>query len=163
MTKKQIKHYLKGGKFNAIYNPTKLNIAVESRLQIGNIIVVHQNMIITPILSIKEYEGQHAFNCDSIAGWFPEEDIKHLEIIDEFIDTPEKLPHYMYKLHYSTKEQLTGNFGNAGMDLSLPYTTGREYSNEMDSYIKMLSTPAADKIEKAIYTGETEEVTWETI
>ena len=164
MTKEQIQHYLKGGKFLAIYDPPKKSdLSSANLMHVHTSILIYQNVIHSPIISIKEYEGQHAFNSDVISGWFPEQDVKELIIQDDFIDNPEPLPAYMFKLHYTTREQVVGNFGNAGEDMSLPFSTGREYSHDAESYVLKLSDPKATKVEKAIYTGETETPEWKTI
>lgn len=163
MNKKELEHYLKGGKFTCIYNPKMMDIDTNSKSFIGKTITVWQNIVVNPIIEYKEFVGQHAFNTDEIHGWFPEEDIKDLTIIDEFIDNPELLPKYMYRLYYSTKEQLEGNFGT-GYDIELPYVSGREYDYDEDEYVKNLSNPAADKIEKAIWNGEAyEDIKWEEL
>ena len=162
MTKKQLIHYLKGGKFTAIYNPTKLDISFQSKQMIGKEIIVYQNMIVSPIIHISEYEGQHAFNSENIYGWFPEEDIKIINIIDDFI-APESLPKYMYKLHYTKENKIEGNFGK-NQSLKVPFFVGIEYSWEMDGYVLSLSNPQACKIEKAVWNGEKyKNIKWITI
>ena len=85
MNKKQLKHYLKGGKFSAIYRPKVIiDIDSNSKGQIGNEIIVWQNIIVSPIITPAKFRGQHAFNADEIDGWFPEEDIKKFFAIGEF-------------------------------------------------------------------------------
>lgn len=160
MNKQQLAHYLKGGMFLATYNPKKMDISASSKTYIGKKMRVWQNMIISPVISVDTYVGQHAFNSDEIRGWFPEEDIEILEMVDEFIDDPQPLPQYMYRFYYTDEKKLNKNFGkNHG--LSVPLIVGREYSIEVDDYVRKLSDPPADKIEKAVWNGEPwEEIQW---
>lgn len=159
LTIEQISHYLKGGMFKATYNPPHLDIGDNNKLVIGTTITVHQNMINSPLQTPIEYKDQHAFNSDSIGGWFPEEDIENIIILDDFIENVQVLPAYIYRLHYTKESQIEPNFGkNTG--IKLPFVTSREYIREMDDYILKLSTPQATIIEKAIYTGLVENLTW---
>ena len=151
LTDEQLEHYLKGGRFRAKYNPPRRDISPESFDMIGEEIIVEQNMLNGPIQCIAEYRGQHAFNSPSISGWFPEEDIEILEIIDSYKDNPEPTPVYLYRMHYSTREQVVKNFGNAGREYDLPMVVGRQYVRENDQYIKDLSSPPADRVEKCVW------------
>ena len=164
MTVEQLQHYLKGGKFKAIYNPLKKETLVDPKTDLFNKeIICYQNYINTPILTNGNgWMGQFRFNSKSIYGWFPEEDITITEILNKFIDTPEPLPQYLYRFYYDKEEQLLPNFGNGNW--KLPLIIGREYSIENDNYVFKLSNPQASKIEKAVWNGELlENVQWETI
>lgn len=160
MTNKQLQHYLKGGCFTATYTPKITHDLVgDNDWMIGSKITVYQNMIVSPLTSPEKYAGQHAFNSGSIYGWFPEEDISDLEIIDEFIDNPEPLPVYMYKLVFTDQNKLFPNFGKG--DWKVPMVVGREFITDSDEYIMKLSKPQADEIWKCVWTGESDEVHWE--
>jgi len=160
MTREQLDHYLIGGKFRATYNPKKLDISYESLHQIGSKIEVFQNIIIAPLGS--PYEGQHAFNCHSIYGWFPEEDITDLEIIDEYIERPESLPQFLYRLTYTDRDKIFPNFGKG--NFKIPLVVSRSYSVPNDAYVLVISNPPADKLEKAIWKGEFyEDIEWKPL
>ena len=161
LSAEQIAHYLKGGKFRAIYKPTKLDISSNSKMQIGKELIIYQNMMVVPIVISTPYLNQHAFDTSEIYGWSPEEDFEILEMLDDYIPNPQMLPHYMYKLHYTRKEQLKPNFGKGSW--KAPMMIGRDYAVVMDNYVLGLSNPQATKIEKAVYTGETEDVEWKVI
>jgi len=162
MTKEQFEHYLKGGVFTAIYAPKSLDIDQASKHFIGHPILVHQNMINNPLQSPEIYKGQHAFNSNVIGGWFPEEDILGLEIVNDFIDQVAPLPVYMYRLIYEERNQIMENFGKIIADL--PFIVTREYGSDMDSYVKKLSNPQATLIEKCIWRGEyNEKLNWSVI
>jgi len=159
MTNVELIHYLKGGMFTGIYNPPEHDISNEAKQMIGKEIIVHQNMLIAPLQNPDRWKGQHAFNSSSIYGWFPEQDINDLTIIPKFIDNPETLPIYMYKLVYTKESQLIPNFGNG--DWKIPMIIHREYSVNNDEQILELSKPQATEIHKAIYNGITEIISWE--
>lgn len=151
LTKEQLSHFVKGGMFKAIYSPKKTyDITNHSKLMIGREIIVYQNIINSPIMCVTDYRGQHAFNSRDIKGWFPEEDIEIIEMLNDYIDVPQTIPQYLYLLTYTKKKQLK-NFGKN--NYKLPLIVGREYSNEVDEYVKELSNPKATKIEKAVWTG----------
>ncbi len=158
MDKEKLKHYLKGGKFIAIYNPKSMDISWKSQFFISQKVIIYQNIIISPIITPLRYSGQHAFNCDSIYGWSPEEDFDDIEIIDVFIESPNRLPQYMYKLSYFKQEKIEPNFGKG---YQCPLIVGREYDQEMDDYVMKISNPQACKIEKFVWEGEDDEINWE--
>ena len=164
MTEKQFNHYIKGGMFNATYNPkVTSDIDASSKLKIGKKIVVYQNTQIAPLQEYPQYRGQHAFSSREIFGWFPEEDIEDLEIIDEFIEFPEPLPVYMYALTFLKQEKIEPNYGK-GTGIEVPYTSYREYSTKQDSHVLHLTNPVADKIEKYVWQGKYgEKIKWKTI
>ncbi len=152
MTRDQIKHYLLGGKFEAIYNPPSLDISSENKRLIGSTIEVYQNCLNTPVQHGEydgRWEGQYRFTSPSIGGWFPEEDIQDLKIIDEFLDEEfiEPSKQYCYKLTYTEEKQVRSNFGKG---FKAPIIVCREYSTEKDEYVLKLSNPQATKIEKRI-------------
>lgn len=162
MTKKQLQHYLSGGHFLAKYNPIKMDIPQTAKSYIGKKIIIWQNMLTTPIIDIKDWLGQFRFNSDKISGWFPEEDITILEILDDYKDFPEPLSKYMYRLTYTKQEKLFNNFGTGSW--KIPMIVGREYSTEQDAYIMKLSKPQACKIEKFVWNGEEiNNIKWKTI
>jgi hypothetical protein len=149
MTKEQTIHYLKGGKFTAVYTPVLTD--TKDYHKKGRTITVWQNCLNTPIGEgeySQNWGGQYRFNSDEIYGWFPEEDIKILEIVDEFIPYPEKITKYCYRLTYTEKSQILPNFGIG--NFSLPLIVYREYDDESDEYIKKLSSPQATMIEKRV-------------
>ena len=162
MTAQQLQHYLNGGKFNVIYNPTITDdLPQHIKKHIGQLMIAHQNMLTAPLVGKRQ--GQHAFNVEAFKEWVPEEDIQILDIIGEYI-TPEPLPKYMYRLTYSNHEQTFQNFGNQYKNIELPFVVGREYSSEQDEYVLRLSTPQADSVEKAIWNGEQfEDIKWTKI
>ena len=165
MNAEQLKHYVNGGKFKATYKPKFLDIAPESMLMIGREIIVHQNMINYPILEVERYVGQHAFNSDKIYGWFPEEDLENLEVIDEHIECVEPLPVYMYRLHFFDQNKIKHNFGETS-GLKVPCIVGRGYPFDNDKYvIEILCDPRACKIDKTIWTGveKYKDLEWNTI
>ena len=162
MNKEQKEHYLKGGRFKAIYNPKSLDISNESKQYIGKSVIIEQNIIITPLITPEKFAGQHAFNCSDIYGWSPEEDFDNIEIIDDYKDNIESLPQYMYKLHYLKQEKLEPNFGKGNW--KIPMIVGREYGHNADNYIMSLSKPQACKIEKAVWNGEDyKDIKWKTL
>lgn len=162
MTKEQLTHYLKGGFFVATYKPKVTSDLGRANLNIlGLLLEVYQNCMVAPLQEPASYVGQHAFNSPDISGWFPEEDIKNLEILpDKFKDYPETLPRFVYKLYYSEVSQLKPNFGKGNW--KVPMVVSREYSVENDKGIIELSSPQASKIEKAIWDG-TSELKWEVL
>jgi hypothetical protein len=157
MNKEQLEHYLKGGHLTATYKPKSLDISAKSKMFINFEIEVYQNMITSPLQSPERWIGQHAFNSKDIEGWFPEEDIENLKIINKFKDTPEPLPQYMYRLYYTEKSQFL-NFGIE--DIKLPLLVSKEYHIEADDHVLKLSDPQATKIEKCIYTGNDDSLEW---
>jgi hypothetical protein len=155
MTDEQLKHYLAGGIFEATYDPKdKSTVKSQCVPYFGTRVRVWQNMEIAPIHSVAKWEGQHRFNAELIYGWFPEEDIHDIEIVDEFIDYPKSLPQYMYRLTYTKREKIKPNFGNGYEDTVLPMVIGRDYSRENDEYVMNLGSPIACRIEKAVWNGE---------
>lgn len=160
LTEEQLKHYLKGGKFKAIYNPKHTDdISARSMGYIGKVMDVWQGPMICP-LQIIGWEGQHSFESSEIVGWFPEEDVNILETINSRI-TPQKLPQYIYELLYTTPEQIKFNFGNG--KIKPPIKVYREYDHENDAFIMHLSDPQATEIKRAKYDGKSEKLKWETI
>jgi len=160
MTPEQRKHYFKGGKFIAIYGPVKLDIAWESKMMIGKKIEVYQNCLNTPMEN-----GQFRFNSPAIYGWFPEEDIKDLEIIDEFIDFPEPTTQYCYRMTLTDPVAIFKNFGKGNWGKKV--ITTREYNTDQDDYVlNKLLDPMPDTIEKRILdltVPENEYPAWEEI
>lgn len=162
MTQEQFEHYIKGGKFKAIYKPRKKDISKASKAMRGKETVAYQNMLICPIQD-DQWNGQHCFNSTSIHGWFPSEDIEILEILNEVIPNVEPLPQYMYRLYYFNQQSIIANFGKQTTLIS-PFRAARNFNREMDDYILKLSTPQADRIEKAVWKGRfEEEIKWKTI
>lgn len=164
MTKEQFEHYIKGGKFMATYDPVVIHdLSADNRYQRKNRMVIAQNMIVSP-LQYEQYKGQHAFNGESIYGWSPEQDFKDLEIINDFLDSPEPLPQYMYQLVYTDMSKLEANFGKGYEGRTKPLYAFREYFKEMDDYILKLSDPQADDILKYVWQGKyQEEIKWKSI
>lgn len=149
MTREQTIHYLKGGKFKAIYSPVLTD--TKDYHKKGHTITVWQNCLNTPI-GENEYQqnwvGQYRFNSDEIYGWFPEEDIKILEMVDEFIGYVESTIKYCYRLTYTDEKQILPNFGKG--EFVLPLIVYREYNDEDDDYVRKLSSPQASMIEKRV-------------
>jgi hypothetical protein len=161
MTENQFNHYIKGGIFRANYMPTKADLSEESMEKIGKEIFVFQNIDISPITT-GPYTGQHRFNSHSIGGWIPEEDLEITLNTPHYNDEVYKPPMYIYKLHYSTKEQIQGCFGN--VEIPLPYIAERAYPSDSDEYVLSLSNPQCDKIEKTYWKGEYQEkLIWTTL
>jgi len=160
MTPEQRNHYFKGGKFTATYDPQKLDIAWESKMIIGKKIEVYQNCLNTPMEN-----GQLRFNSPSIYGWFPEEDIKDLVIINEFIDFPEPTTKYCYRITFTDRNAITKNFGKGNWGKKV--VTTREYNTDHDNYVlNELLDPMPDTIEKRILDltlGENSYPPWEEI
>lgn len=68
MTEEQFNHYIKGGKFEATYNPKiTSDLSGSNRAAIGDNIEVYQNIIVVPT-PVMAYPGQHAFSSDAIQG-----------------------------------------------------------------------------------------------
>lgn len=153
LTEQQFQHYLKGGKFLASYLPKSLLSEANANAPVNKKILVYQNMLISPSMAGK-FIGQHMFNSPEVYGYFPEEDIEDLEIVNEFLDSPEPYPIYMYLLYYNTKEQVQENFGNYKPS-SYPVIVERSFPREMDDYIISISTDGfqASKIQKAVWHG----------
>lgn len=150
MTKEQLIHYLKGGIFTGTWMPKRSDTADYHKK--GTEIRLWQNMLITPIAP-EEYEGtnwegQYRFSSDSIYGWFPEEDVENLQIVDEYIEFPESTTQHCYRLTYTEEKQLLPNFGKG--NFKLPMVVYREYNTNMDDYVKKLSKPQATTIEKRV-------------
>ena len=163
MTKEEKKHYYLGGKFKATYKP----ILSDTRdfHKSGMSIIVHQNCLITPIGEDeynRDWAGQLRFNSKDIYGWFPEEDIIDLKIINDFIEYPEQTKRWNYKLTYTEQSQVFGNFGKG--NFIAPMSVYRDYTSQMDDYLLKLSKPQATKIEKQfIDLLEDEFSDWEII
>lgn len=152
MTPEQRKHYLNGGKFSATYNPLSMDLSGETKAVIGTKITVYQNCVNSPILE-DTFNGQFRFNSPSIHGWLPEEDVTDLEIIDEFIDFPEKsTKKFNYRLTYTDEKKLFQNFGKGNW--KVPMVVYRSFDEESDEYVKSLSDPQADTIEKQSFNIE---------
>lgn len=138
MTKKQLEHYLKGGKFTAIYAPVKTDDLSGDNLDvIGRSITVHQNMLITPIMKGEygqDWEGQFRFNSVYIDGWFPEEDVVSLNIIHEYIEHREELPVHWYRMEYTDRKSIRANFGKGYEDRQRVVIT-RQYWEECHEYV----------------------------
>lgn len=157
MDKAQKLHYLKGGKFKAIYNPATLDISEESKNKIGKLIQVYQNCLNTPLPN-----GQFRFNSPSIHGYFPEEDIEIVDTLNEFIDFPEPTTKYCYRFTYTNPKTIFSNFGKG--NFPSPLIVFREYNFESDEYVLKLSNPQADLIEKRVLNLlEDNEPEWETL
>jgi hypothetical protein len=152
LTKEQLQHYLKGGLFKAIYQPTRVNNLNQDAIRtIGSTIEVYQNCDISPIVGSR-YDGQHRFNTEFIYGWIPKEDIQIIELIDEFVENPESLPLYMFRMTYRNPDTIIKNFGKGNWLPSL--VVGRSYKTDMTDYVlKTLSDPPADIVEKCIWDG----------
>ena len=166
MTKEQIKHYLKGGKFTAVFKPVMLDLSEENKEQIGKQVECHQNVEVSPVRE-EEYSpdvwvGQHRFDTDLITGYVLEEDLSELTIVNEFIDTPEMLPVHQYNMIFTTREQLVANFGNDVKDTPLPYIAVRNYGRNMDEYIIKLCKPAPTRIDKRLWNYQ-EVSKWEVL
>ena len=163
MTKEQLIHYLDGGIFTATYSPiVKHDLPTANIILDGQTIRVSQNMMINPLITPIEYQGQHAFDGEQIYGWIPEQDLKDLVILDEFLEHCQDMPQFLYKLIYMKKDQLMANFGVG--DYKVPMTVSREFSYENDKYILGLSKPQASMILKAMWNGEPfDEIKWEII
>lgn len=163
MNKEQLVHYYKGGKFRATYSPKTSD--TKDYYKKGRTIEVYQNCLITPIQEGeygKNWAGQLRFNSHNIYGWFPEEDIENLEIINEFIEYPEKTKKYCYRLTYTKDNQLFPNFGKS--NFTLPLTVYREYDEDSDEYIIKLSKPQATSIEKRVVDlASGEELPWKKL
>lgn len=163
MTPEQLTHYLKGGIFLALYSPKVTHDLDRTNLnEIGQKIEVFQNFgWVAPL--VETYSGQHAFNSYSISGWFPEEDIEILEMLDSYIDHPEPLPRYVYKITYLDQSKIKPNFGK--VKIKVPFTISREYTTEMDKYVvEKLSNPRACKVEKCVWDGSKGDLMhWEII
>jgi len=160
MNKEQHEHYMKGGMFTAMYSPkVTYDLDVENRLMIGQEITCYQNYLITPGGNLpQKYPNQHMFSSRDIRGYFPEEDIEILRTIDDYLEYPEELPMYVYRMTYTTEEQIVGNFGKWENKIGLPLIVERSYPMERDDYVlNELSTPPATLVEKAIYYGKFEE------
>ncbi len=167
LTKEQFEHYIKGGKFEAVYNPIVTDdLSEDNNCMIGDTIVVFQNMIISPLMETN-YFNQHAFNSDDIYGWIPEEDITIIKIFDEYIDNVEPLPQWMYKIIYTDQSKITPNFGEHSKIIATkehPFVVLRQFPSDFDDYILRLSNPQADSIEKYIWQGKyNEEIKWKSI
>lgn len=165
MTEQQFNHYIKGGLFEATYNPKNKHDLVEKEalLKFGRKITAYQNMIITPIQE-SIYKGQFRFNADEVYGWFPECDIYEIKIIDEYIEDVEPLPVYMYRMTFTKKSQIFPNFGKGYDDIEFPFYVYREYACDTDDYILKLADPLPTRIEKYVWYGKfNEEIKWEVI
>lgn len=166
LTEEQFNHYLKGGYFKVIYNPTYTrDLSHESLSMIGKETVAYQNMIINPLNDVR-WKGEHAFNSPDIYGWFPERDIVIKGIINEFLPSKDivKPPVYMYCLTYTRKEQMEGNFGIHWADSMMKHQIFREYSCPRDNYIMVLSNPMPTIIQKTVWEGKYgEKLQWETM
>lgn len=163
MTKEQIEHYKKGGVFTATFNPESKDLSSRSLMSLGKTIRVWPNIIGCPVVQVSEFEGDFPFNSRSVDGWIPERDLQDLTIIDEFSGFAYGDGHHLYKLHYLTQDKIDANFGKTS--LTPPIVIGREYDSDMDEYvINRLSDPKADKVERAIWSGEQySELKWITI
>lgn len=159
MTKEQRMHYLKGGKFTAEYNPSATDdISVRSGKMVGKDIVVYQNCLNTPMEN-----GQFRFNSPSVDGWIPEEDLKDLDWVDEYIESPEPTTQWCYRMTYVDQTSIFKNFGKGNW--TAPMVVHREYSSDQDDYvIHKLSNPKADKVERRVLDMLVDqEEPWETI
>ena len=164
MTEEQFNHYIKGGKFTAVYNPPKTSdLSQDNLARIGRSCVVYQNMIISPLQSPESHKGQHAFDADIISGWCPEEDFENLTILDEFREHFEPTPQYLFRLDYTNPDSIKVNFGtNSG--LQVPCSVYREYGTDNENYVLKLSDPQADEIFKYVWKGEYQEkIEWVSI
>ena len=164
MTEEQFNHYIKGGKFTAVYNPPKTSdLSPVNLAKVGMSCIVWQNMIVSPLQEPERYVGQHAFNTDIIFGWCPEEDFKDLVILEEFIDSPESLPQYIFRLDYTDPNSVEGNFGKTS-GLKVPFSVCRDYGTDNESYVLKLSDPQADEIFKYVWKGKYQEkIEWVSI
>jgi len=162
MNAKQIKHYLKGGKFRVKYNPIKTDDIGESIHMVGKKSIAYQNVIIAPIVEVSTYEGQHAFNVEGVYGWVPEQDIEIIGILEEYIKYVQPLPQYMYRSTIKGKENIKALFGK-GYGSAEEMIVGRSYSKPNLDWFKEIQNNRASKIEQSIYTGETEELVWEDV
>lgn len=162
MTNEELAHYAKGGIFRAFYRPKTVDIPGRNLSQIGRFIEVHQNMECTPIVEPGRWSGQFRFNSTAVYGWFPEEDLDDLTIVNAFVDNPQKLPQFIYKMTYTEEEQLRPNFGNGPW--KIPLVVERQFSVENDAYVLSLSSPQATAVEKAVWNGEQlKEVSWKIL
>lgn len=157
MTLKQKEHYLDGGMFSAIYNPTITNDLREAnKLMVGKIIEVHQNIVITPILEIPQYLGDFRFNSSEIDGWIPESDLEDLKILNEFSSYKESLPQYIYKMIVHTDESVRKLFGKITLDI--PYCSYRSYSTEADQFVLEHLTEGIKEVEVFKFTWKGEDI-----
>lgn len=156
MSEEFFNHYINGGVFTARYTPkVTSDLSVHNKSMINQLIGCHQNSVIVPGGNRPDkYPGQHMFSSQDIDGYFPEEDIRLLSIHrNHFIDFPEKLPVYLYKMHYTEISQIAPNFGK-DFRPELPFIVSRSYSTKMDDYVvNQLSSPKATLVERAIYRG----------
>lgn len=165
MTKDQFEHYSKGGLFKALYWPSITHdLESGSKMYIGQTLIVYPNIVMSPILE-ETYNNQFRFNAAEIYGWFPEEDIKDLEIMDEYMeDRAIVTPQHLYQIVYTTKEKLVPNFGKGYEDKPLPFKVYREYSHPADDYVRKLSDPPADELYKYVWQGAYKElIKWKPI
>lgn len=162
MTKEQIEHYRKGGVFMATYMPKVTSDLRENVNEVGKRLKVWQNVISSILVTPKEYEGQFPFNADEVYGWIPEQDLDNLEMIDEFYESI--VPYgkrYLYRLYHNTQESVNANFGKG---YTAPMVVGRQYASQIDDYVMKLSSPQADKIERAVWNGEQfDELKWDNM
>lgn len=148
MNRNEILHYLKGGKFTAIYNPKVDDISDKHKQLSGRKAIIHQNCLNSPIFDDK-YKGQYRFwiDLDNKRFWHPEEDFDDITIIDEFISRPGKTKKFFYKLVYLDETKLLPNFGKN--NFKVPLEVFRDFDTERDDYIlNHISNPKACRIEK---------------
>jgi len=149
MTTEQLDHYMKGGYFIAKYSPkVTYDLSTDDQKLIGNDIKVYQNCLNHPTPN-PAYPDQFAFSSSSIYGWFPEEDIEILQPIEEYLEFPEPIVQYMYKMKHISEEGILRNFG---LRSTVPIIVMRSYTNDKDQYVlNELSDPPADEVYKAVW------------
>lgn len=172
MDREQLQHYLKGGKFKAIYSPKVIDNLGKSNVElIGETCKFWQNTNVSPISGDPIYMGQHAFNSNRVWGWSPEEDLMDLVIIDEYITKPEVLPRFIYRLTYSTMDEIMRSWPHS-KTLKAPLVFGREYSavgtlseHAEETFSRVLSgNQKPTRLEGAIWNGEPyNEIKWEEV